>query len=352
MTDKLRLIYVTAFNSSFINKDKLLLEKYFNVIPLFFNPLPKWKTPFSLANQLIKLIFKTNSVKCIVCQFAGFHTVLPVLIGKLFNRKVYIILLGAECHNFPKIQHGNFRKKILGIATSYSLRNAYKLLPIDYSLAEWENKYDETEPLLQGFINLASPCKTTFEVIPHGFDDIKFNYKPENKIKNTFITISSSVAPPVYYRKGIDLILKVAPYFPECKFFILCKNDYLKIDELPQNVILLDAVPYDKLGEKIAEFEYYLQVSIAEGLPNALCEAMLCGCIPIGSESFAIPHVIGETGYIVKKRELNDFKSVLSLAINNTSNEILAKNARNRIQELFPLNAREKRLIEVLMEKE
>lgn len=284
-----------------------------------------------------------------MCQFAGFHTVLPVLIGKLFNKKVYIILLGAECHNYPKIKHGNFRKKMLGMATSYSLRNAYKLLPIDDSLAKWENNYDTSEPKSQGFLNLASPCETPFEVIPHGFDDIKFNFKPENKIKNTFITISSSVAPPVFYRKGIDLIINVAPFFPECNFSILCKNDYLKIDELPKNVTLIAAVPYDKLSEKIAEFEYYLQVSIAEGLPNALCEAMLCGCIPIGSNSFAIPHVIGETGYVLKKRELEEFKLVISKAIDNNLNSELALRARNRIQKLLPLNTREKKLIEVLM---
>lgn len=350
MSVKLNIIYITAFNSSFINKDRILLEKYFNLIPFFFSPLPKWKTPFSLIKQLLKLITEINTAKCIVCQFAGFHTVFPVLIGKLFKKKVYIILLGAECHNYPKIQHGNFRKKILGKATSYSLRNAYKLLPIDHSLSEWENNYDETEPKLQGFLNLAIPCKTPFEVIPHGFDDIKFEYLPKNKIKKSFLTISSSVAPPVYYRKGIDLIIQVAPFFPDCSFSILCKNDYLKIDELPQNVTLLDAVPYDKLGEKIAEYEYYLQVSIAEGLPNALCEAMLCGCIPIGSDSFAIPNVIGQTGYILKKRNLEELRFLISKAIQNNSNVNLAQEARNRIQQLYPLNAREKRLIEVLMD--
>jgi glycosyltransferase involved in cell wall biosynthesis len=350
MSVKLKIIYVTAFNSSFINKDRILLEKYFELIPFFFNPLPKWKTPFSLIKQLLKLISEINSAKCIVCQFAGFHTVFPVFIGKLFNKKVYIILLGAECHNYPKIQHGNFRKKILGKATSYSLKNAFKLLPIDYSLANWENNYDEEEPKFQGFLNLAKPCKTPFEVIPHGFDDIKFNYLPENKIKKSFLTISSSVAPPVYYRKGIDLIIQVAPFFPDCSFSILCKNDYLIIDELPQNVTLLDAVPYDKLAEKIAEYEYYLQVSIAEGLPNALCEAMLCGCIPIGSDSFAIPHIIDKTGYIVKKRDLEELRLLISKAIQNNSNVNLSQEARNRIQQLYPLNAREKRLIEVLMD--
>jgi len=58
MSDKLKLIYVTAFNSSFINKDRVLLEKYFCVIPFFFNPYPKWKTPISLIKQLLVVRLK------------------------------------------------------------------------------------------------------------------------------------------------------------------------------------------------------------------------------------------------------------------------------------------------------
>jgi glycosyltransferase involved in cell wall biosynthesis len=348
MMGKPKIIYVFAFNSSFIRKDRELLESKFDLIPLFFNPLPRWKTPFSLLKQLFQLLFHIRNCKAIVCQFAGFHTVIPVLIGKLSNTKTSIILLGAECHNYPGIQHGNFRKKALAWATTVSFENADQLLPIDQSLVSFDNTYDETEPLSQGFRGIHPTLKTNFQVIPHGFNSLIFKPNDEFSAPYTFITVSTSVAPPVYQRKGIDLILKTAPLFPHCTFTILCKNDYLVEAELPANVKLLQAVPYEKLPEILAKNRFYLQVSIAEGLPNALCEAMLCGCVPIGSNVFAIPEIIGNTGFIVPKRSVENLAEQIQLALQHTDQESLSKAARTRIIEKFPLESREISLIKAI----
>ncbi len=348
MKKKDKLIYVFAFRSSFIRKDEELLRKYFNVVPLFFNPLPRWKTPLSFIKQVFQLLVNIRNCKGIVCQFAGFHTVAAVIVGKLFGVKTSIILLGAECHNYPGIQHGNFRKKWLGKATRFSFCWASQLLPIDKSLIEFRNEYDLSEPRAQGFKGINPDIQTTTQVIPHGFDGEKFKPNANPPQAFSFITASSSVAPPVFQRKGIDLILQIAPKFPRCSFTILCKNDYLKTEDLPNNVSILEAVPYEKLPEVLASYQFYLQVSIAEGLPNALCEAMLCGCIPIGSNVFAIQEVIGNTGFIVQKRSVENLEEQIQLALQNTDQESLSAAARKRIIEKFPLESREVSLIKAI----
>lgn len=128
------------------------------------------------------------------------------------------------------------------------------------------------------------------------------------------------------------------------------KNDYLKTEDLPNNVSILEAVPYEKLPEVLASYQFYLQVSIAEGLPNALCEAMLCGCIPIGSNVFAIQEVIGNTGFIVQKRSVENLEEQIQFALQNTDQESLSTSARKRILDKFPLESREVSLIKAIQE--
>ena len=124
----------------------------------------------------------------------------------------------------------------------------------------------------------------------------------------------------------------------------MCRNDYLKAEDLPNNVYILEAVPYEKLPEVLANYQFYLQVSIAEGLPNALCEAMLCGCVPIGSNVFAIPSVIENTGFIVKDRSIESFSRTVEEAIACKTLELLSAQARWRIIENYSILQRENSL--------
>jgi glycosyltransferase involved in cell wall biosynthesis len=81
-------------------------------------------------------------------------------------------------------------------------------------------------------------------------------------------------------------------------------------------------------------------------MPNTLCEAMLCECIPIGSNVNGIPDAIGDTGIIVKKRDVMELEAGLRKALElNTGGK-----ASNRIKENFSFELREKNLISALEE--
>ena len=84
---------------------------------------------------------------------------------------------------------------------------------------------------------------------------------------------------------------------------------------------------------------------MSEGFPNALCEAMLCGCIPIGSNVASIPHIIGDKGYILKQKN----EILLQNLISNLDNySITHLDVNEQISTNFPLKRREKEFLKHL----
>src|SRR6185369_10376616 len=93
--------------------------------------------------------------------------------------------------------------------------------------------------------------------------------------------------------------------------------------------------------------QFYFQISIAEGFPSAICEAMLCNCIPIGSNVAAIPMIIGDCGFVLNKRDPEMLMALIKNALNSDT-KTLAKKSRERIIELFPQGKREAELIKLI----
>ena len=69
---------------------------------------------------------------------------------------------------------------------------------------------------------------------------------------------------------------------------------------------------------------------------------MLCNCHPIVTNSYALPEVIGNQGFIVSFSNPN-FSEVIEKALDTP-----LKDYRSRIKEQFSLKQREKQLVEVI----
>jgi glycosyltransferase involved in cell wall biosynthesis len=90
----------------------------------------------------------------------------------------------------------------------------------------------------------------------------------------------------------------------------------------------------------------YCQVSYHEGLPNTLCEAMLCECIPVGTNRSGIPTAIGDVGIIIPYGDIDAMVKAFSLAIELP--EETGKKARQRIIENFPSERRQRELASII----
>lgn len=333
--------------SSFVAKDQEVISKSYRLISFDFYTKKKSRTPIKFIQQFFFLLWNIGKADVVMIQFAGYHSLLPVLFGEVFGKPTCIVVGGTDAHYFPGIGYGNWQKKFLKTFTKYSLKWCSHILPKHSSLMQHDYHYDAKEPRAQGILARIPTLKTPFTAIPNGYDTAKWKCTRE-KIPNTFITVSGAWEYPFQQQlKGIDLILAVAPSFPDCRFVILGVDTPDRIPQAPDNVELLPPVKNSELVDILSAHEFYLQLSMAEGFPNALCEAMLCECIPIGSAVFSIPEIIGESGFILPHRDVNELKTIIAAAL-NSDRKSLRKSVRQGIENNFTLAHRERQLMEVL----
>jgi glycosyltransferase involved in cell wall biosynthesis len=149
--------------------------------------------------------------------------------------------------------------------------------------------------------------------------------------------------------KGLDRFRELATYLPEFEFIIIGATEKVKsyFEPIPPNLNLLPSQQFDQISRYYSEGSFYAQLSRSEGLPNALCEAMLCGCIPVGTNVGDIQITIGNTGITI-----DDWKpEIFATFIRQHHNDFqLRDRARGRIQQLYDPAKRVERFKQLMEE--
>ena len=146
--------------------------------------------------------------------------------------------------------------------------------------------------------------------------------------------------------KGLDLIIKVANKFPDCKFYI-AGIEPIKDLKNRDNIFFKGRLSSEKLRVLYSQSQYYIQLSNSEGFGVALCEAMLCKCIPIVSNVNVLSDIIGDSGFVLEKRDVNMLHTLINSALESDIS-ILENKSRNRIKDNFTLENRKRLLLEEL----
>ena len=122
------------------------------------------------------------------------------------------------------------------------------------------------------------------------------------------------------------------------------------IDELKamasSNVVFTGFVSDPELLTWYQRAKVYCQLSRYEGLPNALCEAMLCGCVPVGTRNNGIPIAIGDTGFYADYGDVKGTADAIARAMDAPPEK--GEKARERIATGFRTEQRERALTELI----
>ena len=132
------------------------------------------------------------------------------------------------------------------------------------------------------------------------------------KKKNQILTVGE-INEETFLRKGLDRFIRIAKQLPDVPFIHIGKwtnkkgnpsreiIDYVKSIS-PSNINYLGYVDKKELEKYYEESKFYLQLSRHEAFGVSVVEAMKYHCIPIVTNLFALPEVVGKYGYIIQNK--------------------------------------------------
>ena len=243
-----------------------------------------------------------------------------------FLRKPLLCAVGGyEFANIPECNYGN----MLTFRQRFFTRRVWKtagLLYVDESL------------MREAEVAFGHAGERAYYV-PTGYDPDYWT--PEgSKDGRLVLTVCGVTSPDRVKLKGVDLFIETARHTPELTFAIVGGTD---LTGLPSNVRLHDWADREELRRLYRQATVYCQLSLHEGLPNAVCEAMLCGCVPVGTASGGTGTAMGPTGVLVEQRHWKAVQAAIGYALRMDPTA-----PRRRIIEEFPLSRRRAELKEIL----
>ena len=310
----------SAYSKPFIKRDIDLLTKEYHV-ESFLQVGKK-------ISDLLKLIKIIRKCEVCIFWFADFIAFFGVIFCRLYKKKSIVILGGYELAAIPELNYGGLLSPFSRCKVKFILQQVNIAVPVDESLQQEAEKN----------LNLKD---VNFHVVPTGYND-DFFY-PEGIKNNNILSVATASTIEIAKLKGLDYFVKVSSSFPDYNFQIVGIQDKAKewlSTFCSQNVQFYPQQTQENLRSFYQQAKIYCQLSIREGLPNSLCEAMLCGCIPVGSNVNGIPKAIGKTGVIWKDRSLDTLQDCITEALSLQTQE----QARNRIQTFFSFDQRKKSL--------
>ncbi len=332
---KQSILFVYVNYSSFVKADFEILSTFANVTKYQFRPGKGIiRTGIELVKEFIYLIFNGFKYDIVFVWFSDYHSMLPVLFAKILGKKSFVVIGGYDVSTLPEYSYGAFSHPIRAFFT----RNTFKYVSICLPVAE----------ALRKKLSVINP-KVKAETIPTSINPEQFFFSVYERPKRV-ITVSATENSQRLMVKGLDRFRELAIHLPEFEFIIIGIAEGVKtfFEPLPANLILLPQVQFDHLASYYKSASVYAQLSRSEGLPNALCEAMLCECIPIGTNVGGIPTAIGDAGYLVEYN--NDIQIAEAIRRALVSSPESGEKARDRIASHFNIRQREEALKEVVAE--
>ena len=360
MKIKPKLLFFHLGLSTFVKKDLKILERQFNVKVFYFKPVKTKSKVLSLLlilgtviRQFVWVMRHSNNTNILYCWFSDYHALVPIFFAKLTKTPCSVVLGGSDSVKLRSIKSGIFNDPLRGKVAEFIAKNSTLLLPVDGSLISTSPiavNWKEAHP--NGLNHIIKNFKTPYEVVHTGYDSSFWHEGPLNR-NRTVLTVAIIDSIKRVLVKGVDLFIETSKELPDFSFTLVGATPkmiaYIREKYSPGlNVSFRSKVSLEELKEIYTSHSVYVQLSRNEGLPNALCEAMISGCVPVGSPVFGIPTAIANVGFIAKFPDPKSISELIQKA--HSEAPLLRPKCRQHIKDHFSSEKREKRLTSLLLQ--
>jgi glycosyltransferase involved in cell wall biosynthesis len=335
-----KILFVHESFSSFVIRDLEILRRNFDLSEIIIpdGSYADGNTRFSrLMSRLVKGFFFLKLIPEILRSdlvfswWANLNSFYLVLLCKIVHRKSIIVVGGYEVAYVPEINYGGLLSSMSRIRMRFILRNADRALVVSNSSRREAERF------------LATP---NIRLVHNGVDVARF--QPDGERNNAVITVGR-ISETHLTRKGLKTFAQASRLLPDVPFLLIGKHDdsVNKLKEIAgPNVKFTGYVSDEELLQHYQTAKVYCQLSAHEGFGVSLGEAMACGCVPVGTRRYAVPEVIGDTGFYA----VYDDPESAAEAIEKALNYDIGRRGVDRIVNLYSMSKREESLVNQISE--
>ncbi len=323
----LKITVISALNLSDIHQDIALLKKHFEVSAHLGGG-------WAAIPRIIKLVAKNDVA---LGWFASTYTFAMVLAAQLFGKRTLIQLGGVDTAADRELNYGIWLSRWKSPLVRFALRHADRVFAIHENAIHILRK--------NSGLNIE-----TIKRLPTGYD-ADF-WQPAFPKQPIVLTVAKCDTRQRMLIKGIDVLVETARRLPGVEFRVVGINPAevpALLGEVPENMQFVSPVPRGDLLAYYQQAKVYCQPSRHEGgFPNTLCEAMLCGCIPVGTRVGGMPAAINHFGFLVETEDVTGLSNAIMQALALPEQQGLK--GREHIARKFPLQRREEQLVAAIKE--
>ncbi len=247
----------------------------------------------SLSYDLQTLVWHGREYRELLTRVRASDAVLAWNIGRhswiasWLGRPLACVVGGYEFASIPELDYGGLRTPSMRWMTKRVWRTA-ELIYNSQALAD-----DATRAF-------GSPGRA--HVLPMGYD-AAFWTPGQGERRDRVVSVCHAPTEQRFRLKGVDLLLQTARLLPSIEFAVVGETPPgFRPDPRLANVEFSGWLQPEALREMYRTSKVSAQLSIHEGFGSAIAEAMLCGCVPVGTAAGGIPEAMGPTGFVVPRQ--------------------------------------------------